>query len=273
MKYPTKELLLKALDSRWHHYRQLAKACRSNPGEAEVHDLRTSIRRLLALMALVKGIAGGKSRARDRLRKYLKRQLDEFDELRDLTVADERVGRYLTDFPALTPFADWLGQEVTRAHRDLRHRKYRKLPASQKRRYRKIRKQLARCSEDLAPPILASLGAALEKCREKLAAASASAPGTIHEARIALKQLRYLVEVAGPVDGLPEPNSLAHLQTLTGEVQDLQVFTLLLAKFSQQHDLPDVDRFSASLQVEQTAAAREAIAEGQALLANARILA
>ncbi len=261
LKNATKRLLIDAMKRRWRHYQRQKKACRSNPSEKAVHDLRTAIRRLLAVVSLAAEITGDKSRARARLNKYLKKQLDEFDELRDLTVARERVEQYLPKFPALTSFSTWLAERETAALHDLRrrHKKLLRHSTSARRQYRKIRHRLLHSKADLGQSVHISLSRALTDFRTKVSSASALQPATIHHARISLKRLRYIAEVVGPTPELPAEASLADLQTQLGQVQDLCVLASLFEDYCAGNTTVDAGDFQRYLQDEQARAAAEAI--------------
>src|SRR5574343_145745 len=80
----TSKLLLRKFDTLWEKYSKRLTDCRQTGSEAAVHKLRISCRRLLAIIALLKALDPDASLGK--LRKHLKTQLDNFDELLDTQV-------------------------------------------------------------------------------------------------------------------------------------------------------------------------------------------
>src|SRR4051812_13124380 len=75
----------------WHSYRTVLKQTRSDFAGEYVHDLRVTIRRLIAVMDMGRVVVGQKKMKRSR--KLLKSHLSAFDTLRDtqvqLVIAEE----------------------------------------------------------------------------------------------------------------------------------------------------------------------------------------
>src|SRR5574339_678134 len=94
---PINQSLLEALDQRWKNYRAELKRCRSEFSNEAVHDLRTSARRMLAVIQLLNSIS-----PRPRLQKLnraFKDQLDEFDDLRDTQVILAEISETVQEVP------------------------------------------------------------------------------------------------------------------------------------------------------------------------------
>ncbi|OQW71523.1 MAG: hypothetical protein BVN35_16235 [Proteobacteria bacterium ST_bin11] len=94
--------LLDALEKHWRQYRKRLKACRQTANEDNVHELRVSTRRLLALIELLHTLAPQAILLI--IRKSLKKQLDGFDQLRDTQVMLFEAAKTLPILPELEPF-------------------------------------------------------------------------------------------------------------------------------------------------------------------------
>ena len=82
MPMDARNLLIDSLDSHRAAYRENLKLCRAEFSRKAVHDLRTSIRRLLATLDVI-AFATSSSRI-EKLSNRLKEQLDDFSDLRDI---------------------------------------------------------------------------------------------------------------------------------------------------------------------------------------------
>src|SRR5436190_8540834 len=94
-----RNLLIDSLDKQRAAYRENLKLCRAEFSRKAVHDLRTSIRRLLATLDVIAFVtsAGRIEKISDRL----KEQLDEFSDLRDIQVMLDRVSEDIGTLPEL----------------------------------------------------------------------------------------------------------------------------------------------------------------------------
>lgn len=117
---PVNQFLLAALDDRWQNYRAELKRCRKEFSNEAVHDLRSTSRRMLAFIRLLKSIS-----PRPRLQKLtraFKDQLDEFDDLRDIQVVLAEVSETVKELPQLQEFQDHLQSVEKGLLRTLRKR-------------------------------------------------------------------------------------------------------------------------------------------------------
>src|SRR6266508_2905563 len=110
-----KDLLLDSLDKGGAAYRVKLNLCREEFSKSAVHDLRTSIRRLLALLDVVAFVTSG-SRV-EKLSDSLKEQLDGFDEMRDIQVMLDKVSENIDTLPELEPFQKYLEKREKRKER------------------------------------------------------------------------------------------------------------------------------------------------------------
>lgn len=227
-------LLVKRLDECWGKYLAELKRTRREFANEHVHDLRVSIRSLMAVIELGSAVAHGK-----RLKKsqqMVKSQLDAFDELRDtqvqITLVDE-LPEYMAE---LVPY---------RAHLQKREKKLvarlkRKIEATSAgglaRQVARLRKVLlAKELPESASAILLVVDAAWSVVMQRQAAVRVDHLRSIHHLRLAFKKFRYMVENIYPL--LPDPpeelrRQLHDYQAKMGHIQDAVVGAQMLTDFA-----------------------------------------
>lgn len=236
-----KTLLLKALDTRWKKYRSELKRCRAEFSEEAVHDVRVAARRLLAFFDLLRSVLHHAQI--QKIRRALKNQLDELDDLRDTQVLLADISEYIHEAPDL---------EVFRAHLEKKERKYmraaRKMVASHKAgdlpgRVDKTRMMLAELPEEaLAEGLLEAADEAYARVTSLYHVIDAEKVATIHKLRIAFKRFRYTVEIIHPIlENFPFDNfeRMHTYQTMMGDIQDMEVALEGLADLMDALQKPD----------------------------------
>src|SRR5512132_1554223 len=96
------EHLLDGLENSWREYRKQLKRCRAELSNEAVHDLRVAARKMIAIIRLLNFM-----RPRPRLQKIirtLKKQLDDFDDLRDTQVILAELSETVQELPELQAF-------------------------------------------------------------------------------------------------------------------------------------------------------------------------
>jgi len=253
------QLLLEALEKRWKKYRLELKRCRAEFSNEAVHDVRIALRRLLSLIQLLNSIS-----PRPRLRKLdraIKKQLDDFDDLRDTQVILAEVSETINELPQLGKLQVHLERVEKGLLEDLR-RKIKKLDLKEiTRRVRKTRESLkGETNADLVAPILLSVDDAFLVTKQRYNRIDPAQPVTIHRVRIAFKTFRYMVEIIHPLlagflaDNLERMNDY---QSLMGEIQDLEVFMQTITDYPRNGsslDLEPVYRYYEERHAEATSA-------------------
>lgn len=220
-----KALLLNALDTRWKKYRSELKLCRAEFSEEAVHDVRVAARRLLAFFDLLRSVL---PHARiQKIRRALKNQLDELDDLRDTQVLLADVSEYIHEVPDLEVFREYL---------EKKERKYlraaRKMVASHKagnlsERVEQTRAALAELPEEgLAQGLLDAADETYARVVRLYHAVDSERVATIHKLRIAFKRFRYTVEIIHPIlENFPLDHfeRMRAYQTMMGDIQDMEV--------------------------------------------------
>jgi CHAD domain-containing protein len=234
------ETLLAALEDRGRRVRR--RLSRGIPissrrrTDAEVHDLRTSARRLQAALEALGPFVGAKQRRR--LGRRIEGLLDASGALRDLGVELEMLPSVPAGEggPALAALRERIRdrheREASRLHRRLRDLEEARFARALRRLLKTARRETA------SAPVVrrAALGAARDRfagLRESRLAVDPTDVESIHRMRIELKTFRYLMEALGAVAmgvGRAELEALHRLQTTMGDLHDLEVLSSTVAR-------------------------------------------
>jgi len=237
-------VLAERLDTCWGAYRTELKRIRGEFAEEYVHDLRISIRRLIAVMDMGRAIAHRKKVRKSR--QLLKAYIDSFDKLRDAQVQLVIVEEMQAELPEVAPYVNRLRerekQQVKRLKKRVNEFSASELSQQVKRLEAALRKKAAPETEDA---IWAVMDEAYATLRERRAAANPAYTATIHQTRLAFKKFRYQAETVQPLlAGAPEDllRRLHEYQSAMGEIQDAEVGLQMLDAFTtkRKQELPAV---------------------------------
>lgn len=241
MSMDAKNLLIDSLDKQRAAYRENLKLCRAEFSRKAVHDLRTSIRRLLATLDVIAFVTSA-SRI-EKLSDRLKAQLDDLSDLRDIQVMLDRVSEDIGTFPELEPFQNYLEKREKRQQRsDEKHIQNIK-PGGVEKRLLKIQGAVEDFSaEALQDKLPQAVDEAYLTVIQRYGEIDPAQLVSIHHLRVAFKKFRYMVEAIYPcLPDFPEAQ-LQHMhdyQTQMGNIHDLQVFLETLAEFAEDSDSYD----------------------------------
>ncbi|MBL8061917.1 MAG: CHAD domain-containing protein [Anaerolineales bacterium] len=245
-----KNLLLEALETRWKKFRAELKTCRAEFSEEAVHDLRVATRRLLALFDLLRFIFSHK-RIQE-IRRSLKEQLDDLDDLRDTQVMLADISEFIHEIPSLHLFQESLQKSEKTLLRQTRKRiKSREISGLAKR-VEKVRSMIEDLpAESLRDQILMAADERFARVLQTHAAIDVENVPSIHKLRIAFKKFRYTVEIVSPLlDNFPPANfeRMHTYQSMMGDIQDLEVASQTLTELTDasQPDLEPVTLHYAS---------------------------
>jgi CHAD domain-containing protein len=231
-----------ALAGQWRRYRKRLKRCQRKFSASAVHDSRIEMRRLLATLELVAVFIP--ERKLKKLRRALKDQLDEFDQLRDAQVQLAGVKPLRRAFPAAKKFHRWLRQREVRYIREA-------LQAVKAVKTRRVGKRIAALEGELRRQQKSTtpdraFGLAQDAIDNAFAGVTrfsrqvnAAAPPTIHRTRIAFKRFRYMVDALSPL--LPavtdkHRRAMHDYQSMMGDIQDSEVLLAALDEFIESED-------------------------------------
>lgn len=226
-------LLLDSLNARWNKYKAELETCRAEFSEEAVHDFRVAARRLLASLDLLRALM--RDAKIKKIRRTLKDQLDDLDELRDTQVLLADISENILEVPPLRPFEEYLQRrekKLLRAARgEIKTLKIDDLST----RIRRLEKAIAESQPDGLNP-LPAVDEAYANVIQRYEHIDPAQPATIHRLRIAFKKFRYMVESIHPsLENFP-PDHLKRMhdyQTAMGEVQDVEAALRELAGFEK----------------------------------------
>ncbi len=228
-------VLVKRLDDCWERYRAELKRTRREFANEYVHDLRVSIRRLIAAIKIGRAVVHQDRFKRSR--RLLKSQLDAFDALRDTQVQLTIVEELQEDLPEIVPYRDHLRKQekklITRLGKAIKEFHSNGL-AQQVARLRKA--LLAKDIPEGESVILSVADEAYSVVIQRKAAVRADHTESIHRLRLAFKKFRYTVEGIYPLlPGNHAPHDLRRrlhdYQAAMGDIQDIEVGSQMLAAF------------------------------------------
>ncbi len=237
-------VLVEYLDRSWDRYRLELERTRREFANEYVHDLRVSIRRLVA--ALEMGRAVVRQKGLKNLRRLLKAQLDAFDALRDTQVQLTIVEDLQEELPEIVPYRDHLRKReqrlMSRLAKQIRGFHSAGLAAEVARLRKTLLNQPAPQTESA---IWAAVDEAYSTVIQRQLVVRADEPASIHRLRLAFKKFRYLVESISPLLPNPPDDFLRRLhdyQTVMGDIQDVEVALQMLADFTAKNgtELPAV---------------------------------
>lgn len=234
-------LLSRLTIRRWRSYRRRAKRCRKVFSETSVHQLRISLRRLIAVLNLLRALLPATNLKR--IRQSLQKQLSRLSRLRDAQIQMQYLDELEPTYPQVRGFRRELARRETRLIHQARKRikfvKAGKILRSHARRL--ISRPLELNSASAGSGSAAVLSQALErtfaKVLDRQRQLQADDPATIHRLRVVFKKFRYAVESLESI--LPAINSqclveLQEFQALLGQVQDFRVLRAGLKEFSRR---------------------------------------
>jgi CHAD domain-containing protein len=236
-----KALLLDLIEEGANTYRKNLKLCRDEFSRKTVHDLRISIRRLLAILDVVHFVTSA-SRA-EKLSARLKKQLDDVSELRDIQVMLDRVSEDLVTLPELEPLQKHLKKREKR-QQSSNQKQVQNIPTGWiKKRLPKLQEAVQELSADqLDHQLPQAVDEAYLTVVQRYSDIDPAQLVSIHHLRVAFKKFRYMVEAISPcLPDVPETllQALHDYQTQMGDIHDLQVLLETLTTFAEDDDSYD----------------------------------
>jgi CHAD domain-containing protein len=233
-----KDLLLDSLDERSATYAKQVKRCRDDFSIDAVHDLRTSIRRLLAILDVVAFMTSGSKI--QKLSDRLKDQLDGFSDLRDMHVMLDKLEQDVNTLPELEPFQNYLEKREKRRQRDDEKHIQNIKPGGMEKRVLKIRRDAEDLSElEVRRELPQAVDEAYLTVVQRYSEIDPAQLVSIHRLRVAFKKFRYMIEAIHPcLPNFPETllKRMQEYQTEMGNIHDIQVFLETLAEFAEKSE-------------------------------------
>lgn len=228
------EWLLETLAHSLKHYERLRHQCSRSSKPEPIHRLRVETRRLLALVTLATSLGAGSGH---RIRRRLKRTLHATTKLRDVDVQRATLAG-LRDRPAaLRSFVRKLQHKRKKLEKDVSSQLRRQDPTLV-RHIRRLEADLNQRPVHAPSKIFARMLHPLWQRAHETVAQAQSDSSRLHDARIALKALRYASEVISPLAPKAFAQSLTLLRRLQhrlGQIHDDDVLRVRLDRFIAKH--------------------------------------
>jgi CHAD domain-containing protein len=228
--------LLSSFDRSWDDFSGAWKKARAKASEKSIHDLRVSTRRLIATLELVRALA--KRSEIDEMHRNFKKVLKRMGPLRDIQVQLEGVSRLsasglIGDFKKMLERRE--RREIDKVRSELKRERKRHLSGNVK----DVRAEFTGLYESLGiekfriavERVLTLRRTEFLKAERQFHKLQPLNDEALHEMRIALKKLRYVVEASQPVLGASAKQSAKQMQAfqqLLGDARDVEMLRAVL---------------------------------------------
>jgi len=238
----TNTTLRSAFDEQWTRWQRSVDACRDRLGHGAVHALRVGSRRLLSLLDLVRELTDVPRKADERVAATLRSLLDALGPLRDAQNERHRVKR-ARDGAGIEPLRRHLKQQGGRYKRPARHAVAHAAGARVRNDGARLRAAIVAGASAAAPAeghsrLAKAVDRAAADVRSRLAHLDVARPRSVHRLRIALREFRYVVEIAtrlSPGVDVSGQATVRALQRRLGRAHDAEVLLDRLDRFVRRH--------------------------------------
>ena len=243
-------MLADALTARWKAFAGQLARTRRRPSEREIHDMRVSTRRMIALLDILRDVLPQTDIPK--VRRRMKHLLDALSALRDVQVQILHVRSLRRRFPDLDLYRTVL---LVREKLMLKQAKTELVEV----RVQSIKRTLLEAQEELKdvlgrpaqagalrPMVMGMMARKFARAAALRPAASTGNIAAIHRLRVAFKQFRYTVEVLQPV--LPAVDqrllrAMSAYQGRMGAVQDINVLLSGIQSHMTHHRRSDQTQY------------------------------
>ncbi len=227
-------VLTRAVSSRWKRYLRELNRSRKKCSEQSIHDLRVSLRKLIAALELSDPFTH--TRQSQWLRKRLKKQFAACGPLRDIQVQMIGIGELCSSYAVLEPMLTALRKKETRCIKQVSTL----IDQTRLKRFEKSTDDIQRMirrgvDSDVSHVLMTSVANAFNKVLRYREALDRNDTTTIHTMRVAFKKFRYQAELLQPLLPLLTPDlllSMHEFQTRMGEIQDAEILIASVNKFA-----------------------------------------
>ena len=236
------EELVSSFNRSWKRFSDTWKKTRANASEKSVHDLRVNTRRLIATLELARVLSNRRDIAR--VQRHFKKVLKSMGPLRDVQVQLDGVlhirhGRLIDDFRRRLKRRE--GEEIERIQHALKRGRKRRLAAEMKQLVAEMGSFHKSLDDDRihrsVDRILSVRQNEFSKAKRRFDRPQSRNDETLHEMRIALKKLRYVIEALEPVLGPSakvQARQMHAFQQLMGECRDLDILRIELESWAKK---------------------------------------
>jgi CHAD domain-containing protein len=235
---PLAGVISEAVRSRSRSHSHALRDCARSPSPGAVRRLRTSTRRLAAILDLAARLLPGGTLGR--CRKRLRSLLRDLSALRDIDVVLSFVGSHAPPNLSLALYGPELAAARRRMAPGLRESLVSKRdPACAATAAYAANHIAGQDGAALAAALAGHLGSTLGRVSKARRHAAAGSPRRIHRLRIAFRRLRYAAEALGPaLDGFTTDDlgEMNRLHSLLGRIQDLRVVGRGVERFGRSRN-------------------------------------
>jgi len=229
------EKILDFSKSKWEKFKTEYKGCKKEISAENVHDIRVSLRRLMALNEILSPLLGISDKKAKKRCTLIKKNIKLFGPLRDVHIAIDHIQSLNADFPESRPFYNHLicmeNKLSRRLSKNIESVDYRQI----KHISNSLIRHISSCSEDsrLYSGLCQGAAYAFYDVMSKLQAASSDDMKSLHIVRVAFKRFRYMTEVIDRLNPLCQNShdAMQQLQDSFGYIQDISVIEGLVSEF------------------------------------------
>jgi CHAD domain-containing protein len=240
---PATRLLRDGLLQRWGKFTLRLERCQADLSEENVHDLRVSMRRLLAMLVMCRAVMPElKTKG---LRREIKSHLDSLDALRDTHVMQLYLKKNFRKNESVVPLVTFLVMQETHLLRQLGSDIHKILPGQMSEKVNTLARSLeySLTGTGVAGQVLAVVDEAYANVSWRQVNIDPENLASVHAMRIAFKKFRYMLEMASPlVPPMPpsRPRVMHHYQGMMGDIQDVVVMLGFIDRFAIENPQFDV---------------------------------
>lgn len=253
----TSVTLVRLFDRSWEAWLRGVQSCRQKPTRRAVHALRVDCRRLEALVDVLGYTTEAPAKTLRRLGKVALEPLDALSSLRDDQVQRRRIAGDAGNrgmHALLDAVRRREARHKARARTALAGIDVARADAVAHRvRAAVVGRQGTPTPHDRTLLLLAAVDAGATEVRRRLARMDPDRPRSLHRLRVAIKRLRYVVEIAGDVSPgvrVSAQPTLRSLQRRLGAIHDADVLAARVGRFARRRrkHLRDVRAFKTRIE-------------------------
>lgn len=204
-----------------------------------IHDLRVSIRRILAFMFFVDELCNQK--LNPSLLTNLKAKIKKFNKLRDIQVQLQFAINHIKKFPELVDFLFFLKKKETKQIKKLKSIiKETNFDLSGDIFFYQKNLQTLECLNNTTIEKIVNVAySTFKELKDSLSNIVMKDYTTYHKTRLKVKKFRYIIETVEQIIQSPKENlkQIQELQTILGEIQDFTVLISLIEKYCQSKNI------------------------------------
>lgn len=240
-----KKVLINRIKNLREAYADNLEIVQKNFDEEAIHDLRVSIRRILAFMFFIDELCG--QTVNPILSSNLKSKIKKFNKLRDIQVQIQLAINYIKKYPEIIDFLFFLRKKEKKQIKKLKEfLNESNLNLSGEIFFYQSNLQSLECLKNITFEKIRQIALnSFNELKISLDNIIMNNYTTYHKTRLKIKQFRYIIETIEQIIHSPNEKlkEIQELQTILGEIQDYTVLLSLFEKYSQKSNI-DLSSYS-----------------------------